>query len=87
MNYESNAFFKLVINDYLSNSFNPRSEPRQEDPLSPYLFNICMNVLSCMLLKAEAQKQLEGAQFNKNGPRINHLIYADDLLLFFKSST
>lgn len=86
MNYVSNVSFKLIMKGNLSTSFNPKSGLRQGDPLSPYLFILCMNVLSCMLIKVNMRKQVEGARVSRGGPRINHLMYDDDMLLFFKTN-
>ncbi|KAF7841397.1 putative non-LTR retroelement reverse transcriptase [Senna tora] len=65
--------------------FQPQSGIRQGDPLSPYMFLLCSNILSCMLHKEEQDKKLQGIQFGRRGPRISHLMYADDTVLFFKA--
>lgn len=59
--------------------------PRQGDPLSPYLFIICINVLSCLIANAERREDCQGIKFSRRGPAISHLLYADDLILFFKA--
>lgn len=53
--------------------------------ISPYLFILYMNVLSCFLLEAEKANNFNGIQFASRGPRISHLMYADVLVIFFKA--
>ncbi|KAJ0535016.1 putative RNA-directed DNA polymerase [Helianthus annuus] len=54
---------------------------RQGDPLSPFLFLIVMEVLSCCLEKAVAIGAISGVKLPKNGPILSHLLYADDALV------
>lgn len=82
----STTSFRVQVNDNLTDTFHPKAGLRQGDPLSPYLFIICMNVLSRMLIKAQDQGHLKGIKISRNAPAINHLIYADDILLFFKAN-
>jgi hypothetical protein len=57
---------------------------RQGDPLSPYLFAIVMEYFS-ILMEIES---IKGAvqPINRIQPSINHLIYADDLMVFVKAN-
>jgi hypothetical protein len=54
----------------------------QGDSLSPLLFVIAMIPLSKVLNETK-----RGYQLDKDGPRINHLLYMDDLKLYGKSKT
>lgn len=45
-----------------------------------------MNTLSAALHLAEFNVELEGVQFAQRGPCVTHLMYADDIVLFFKVS-
>lgn len=58
---------------------------RQGDPLSPYLFVLCSEVLSVLLRTALIPGSLSSFKID-NGSTINHLIYADDCILFVKAS-
>ena len=63
----------------------PSREIRQGDPLSPYLFIICMEVLTRDLRKAQNTKEC-GIGF-KISPRVNKIhLFADDSLLFYRSN-
>jgi len=77
--------FRVQVNGATSPSFRPKAGLRQGDPLSPYLFILCMNVLSGLLVKAQNQGSLKGIKVARNAPPINHLIYADDILLFTRA--
>ncbi|KAF7841604.1 putative RNA-directed DNA polymerase [Senna tora] len=77
--------YSLMLNGQQAGNFQPQRGIRQGDPLSPYLFLLCSNILSCMLHKEERINKLQGIQFGRRGPRISHLMYADDTILFFKA--
>ena len=55
---------------------------RQGDPLSPYLFLLCAEGLSALLHKATQRNDLKGLAASTRGPRISHLFFADDSLIF-----
>lgn len=74
----STVQYTLLFNGQKANSFIPQRGLRQGDPLSPYLFIMCMNVLSNLLHRAEDMKSIHGIQFNRSGPMVSHVMYADD---------
>ncbi|CAL5362434.1 unnamed protein product [Camellia sinensis] len=55
---------------------------RQGDPLSPYLFVLCMERLSNMINSKVNSGQWQGIKAGRNSPPISHLFFADDLILF-----
>jgi hypothetical protein len=57
----------------------------KEQGCSSYLFLICEEVLSSSLVKADREGVLEGVPTSKRGPRLNHLFFADDSLLFCRA--
>jgi hypothetical protein len=46
-----------------------------------------VEALSAMLTKAEKRGSLTGVPTSKKGPRLTHLFFADDSLLFCKASS
>lgn len=59
---------------------------RQGDPLSPYLF-LLSEALSSMLSHAENTGAITGVPTSKRGPRLSHLFFANDSLLFCKANS
>ena len=58
---------------------------RQGDPISPYLFLLAAEGLSC-LLKAQVGG-IQGLSVAESVPIVNHLLFADDDLLFFEANS
>lgn len=53
------------------------------DPISPYLFLLATEGLSCLLMASDANGSVQGVKVANLAPRVNHLLFADDRLLFF----
>lgn len=78
--------YKFLINGSPKGHVLPSRGLRQGDPLSPYLFILCTEVLSGLCLKAQAKGTLPGIKVARASPPINHLLFADDTMFFCKSS-
>lgn len=50
--------------------------------MSPYLFLICTEGLSLLLHEAIQRKELRGVVASVREPRISHLFFANDSLIF-----
>ena len=59
---------------------------RQGDPLSPSLFLLCAEGLSAILHEAARNHSLSGISISCNYPKITHLFFADDRILFCKAN-
>ena len=77
--------FSVQVNGELAGYFNSERGLRQGCSLSPYLFVICMNVLSSMIDKAASDKQM-GYHPNCKQMQLTHLCFADDLMVFVDGS-
>lgn len=73
--------FSVQVNGELAGFFQSKRGLRQGCALSPYLFVICVDVLSHLLDKAASQKIIGYHPRCQNIP-LTHLSFADDLLVF-----
>lgn len=58
---------------------------RHGDPISPYLFILCMDYLSYLIKHAVSQGMWKPIHLSKNGPGLSHLLFADDIMLYSKT--
>jgi hypothetical protein len=87
MNCVSTVSFSILINGNPSPSFRPHRGIRQGDPLCPYLFILCADVLSSLISQLQADHKIKGIAIATNAPQITHLFFADDSILFCRAKT
>ena len=63
----------------------PSRRIRQGDPLSPYLFILCMEVLGHLIEEKWSEKSWVLVKSSKSGLSFSHLFFIDDLVLFVKA--
>lgn len=83
----SSISYQFLLNDQTSRKFYPGRGLCQGDPLSPYSFVMCAYFLSGKLKMGTYKNQIHGIQVFRRAPKISHLFFADDCLLFSKANT
>ena len=84
MSCVSSSPVAILFNEGALNSFNPLKGIRQEDPLFPYLFILCMEVLGALINKKCDAKLWNPVKSSQGGVAFSHLFFADNLVLFAK---
>ncbi|KAA3459484.1 reverse transcriptase [Gossypium australe] len=79
--------YSVVINGFKGENFWPSRDLRQGDPLSPFLFLMCGEGLSSLMRLAMSEGSLKGVKASRSGPKISHLLFADDCILFSDASS
>ncbi|KAJ0476914.1 putative RNA-directed DNA polymerase [Helianthus annuus] len=77
----SSARASVLINGSPTFEFKCNKGMRQGDPISPFLFIIAMEALSCMINKACGLEIIKGVILPNGGSTISHLFYADDAII------
>lgn len=78
--------YTIFHNGALVRPIVSRKGLRQGEPLSLYLFLLCVEGLSNAIDKASSNGMNRGCQISPKAPRFSHL-YADDSFLFFQANT
>ncbi|XP_074290878.1 uncharacterized protein LOC141617596 [Silene latifolia] len=82
----STVTYNILINGEPSATFRPSCGLRQGDPLSPYLFILCMEILSSQLRAAAKAGSIHGIKISRYAPHITHLFYVDDVFICCKAT-
>lgn len=71
----SSTSISLLWNGSVTPSFTPRRGLRQGDPLSPYLFVLCMEILGDLISQEVQRNKWQPLSVTKGGPKISHLFF------------
>uniref|UniRef100_A0A2N9HCI6 Reverse transcriptase domain-containing protein n=1 Tax=Fagus sylvatica TaxID=28930 RepID=A0A2N9HCI6_FAGSY len=82
----STVSYSILVNGEPHGYIQPSRGLRQGDPLSPYLFLLCAEGLHSLIQKAKMDGDIQGISLCRRGPKITHLFFADDSLLFSKAT-
>ena len=78
--------YSIMINGKLYGHLQPSRGICQGDPLSPYLFLLCVEGFTTLLEKANMERRISGVSICRSAPKITNLLLADDSLLFCQAS-
>ncbi|CAL8990363.1 unnamed protein product [Prunus brigantina] len=81
----STVTYNVIVNGEATRHILPSRGLRHGDPLSPFLFLLCVEGLSAMIKKHEEMGALQGFRFHPQGGSISHLFFADDSVIFCKA--
>ena len=78
--------YSILLNGEPKGFIRPSRGLRQSDPLSPFPFLFCAEGLNALLNKAVDNGEISCLSLCRQGPKITHLFFADDCLLFCRSN-
>ncbi|KAL2905820.1 LINE-1 reverse transcriptase-like protein [Bienertia sinuspersici] len=78
--------YAILVNGSPTKEFTPNAGLRQGDPISPYLFILCMEALSRRMEALQRESRIKGLPVSRNRERISHLFCADDAVFSFEAS-
>ncbi|KAL0009413.1 hypothetical protein SO802_010915 [Lithocarpus litseifolius] len=78
----SSTFVSILFNSGKLPAFCPSRGIRQGDPLSPYIFILCLEYLGLLIRDKNANNAWKPVKASRSGPTFSHLFFADDLMLF-----
>ena len=87
MLYVTFVSYSILINGEPKGMIYPSRYIRQGDPLSLFLFLLCMEGLHGLISKAAGQGEIRGYSISRNSPRLTHLLFENDSLLFCRATT
>lgn len=77
----SSASSAVLVNGNTTDFFSPSRGIRQGNPLSPYIFILCMEYLSVLIHDKCRGGDWKPVYSSRRGVPLTHLFFADDLIL------
>ena len=86
MSYVSTVSTSIVVNGGASDLILPSRGLRQGDPISPYIFILCMDFLVQLIEEKCSTNKWKPVRANRSGVAFSHRFFANDLILFAKAN-
>ena len=86
MSYATTPSFSIMVNRKPYDMIQPSRGICQGDPISPYLFLLCVEGLNALLKKAKSEGRTKGVSICRGAPKVTNLMFADDSLLFCQAT-
>ncbi|KAJ0941283.1 putative RNA-directed DNA polymerase [Helianthus annuus] len=77
----SSARASVIVNGSPTFEFKCGKGMRQGDPISPFLFVVVMEALSCLIRRAEEEGLFNGIKLPNDGSRLSQWFFANDALI------
>lgn len=74
--------FSILINGEPTRTIIHSRGLRQGNPLSPYLILLCTEGFVSLLKEAEYNQTIPNIKICRGAPRLNHLLFTDDSIIF-----
>ena len=78
--------FSILLNGKPYGNVTPSKGIRQGEPLSPYIFLLCVEGFTSLFAKAKNDGKIHGASICRGAPKVSYLLFADDSLLFCRAT-
>ena len=82
----SSVEYSVILNGRPRGKFKGARGLRRDDPLSPFLFTLVVDVLGRMTDKLVSQNMVECMEVGREKVKVSHLQFADDILFFIKEN-
>ena len=76
----------VLVNGEPRGLIHPSRGIKHGDPLSPFLFLLCIEGLNGLIKNAELNGDIHGFSLYRRGPKLTHLLFVDDSLLFCRAT-
>lgn len=86
MHSVTTARYKITHSGKEFGDIVPRRGLRQGDPLSSYLFLICMEGLSAIIESYEQRGLIKGIKVARGAPTMSHMFFTDDSYIYCQAT-